>query len=49
MSEIIHRLNQEIEELEKIIQQLKKNLPAYPEGTLQINRSNKSIQYYRRN
>ena len=49
MTEIIHKLNQEIAELEKIIQQLKKNLCTYPEGTLQINRSNGSVQYYRRN
>ena len=43
MTEIINTLNQEITELEKIIQQLKKNLCTYPEGTLQINRSNRSI------
>lgn len=49
MTEIINTLNQEITELEKIIQQLKKNLCTYPEGTLQINRSNRSIQYYHRN
>ena len=49
MTEIINRLNQEIAELERIIQQLKQNLCTYPEGTLQINRKNESIQYYRRN
>ena len=49
MTEIINKLNQEIAELERIIQQLKQNLCTYPEGTLQINRSNGSIQYYRRN
>lgn len=49
MTEIIHRLDQEIADLERIIQQLKRNLCTYPEGTLQINHSNGSIQYYHRN
>ena len=49
MTEIINRLDQEIEEIEKIIEHLKQNLCTYPEGTLQINHSNGTVQYYHRN